>query len=125
MADSLLDEVIYNVLTNAIKYDEHEGVIVDISAKPVEFEGKKFAEVRIADRGIGIQDELKDKVFTREFKKLVKADRLSLQRSRGAGMGLSLVKSLVERYGGSVWVENRVPDDYTRGSVFVIMLPRP
>ena len=125
MADSLLDEVIYNVLTNAIKYDEHEGVIVDISAKPVEFEGKKFAEVRIADRGIGIQDELKDKVFTREFKKLVKADRLSLQRSRGAGMGLSLVKSLVERYGGSVWVENRVPDDHTRGSVFVIMLPRP
>lgn len=75
--------------------------------------------------GIGIPDEFKDKVFSREFKKLVKSDRPILQKSRGAGMGLSLVRGLVERYGGKIWVENRVYDDYTRGSVFAFILAVP
>jgi signal transduction histidine kinase len=39
------------------------------------------------------------------------------------GLGLYLVKSLVESYHGSVWVEDRVPGDHTKGSRFVVMLP--
>jgi signal transduction histidine kinase len=125
MADNLIDEVFYNIFTNAIKYDEHEEIVVDVSVEPIEMEGKKVARIKISDHGVGIPDEHKDKVFSREFKKIVKADRPSHHRSRGAGMGLSLVKSLVDRYNGKIWVENRVYDDYTRGSVFVIILPRP
>jgi len=125
MADGLLDEVTYNLLTNAIKYDEHDEAVVDVEASIVEHEGRRFAKVRVIDRGIGIPDDLKDKVFSREFKKLLKADRPILQKARGAGMGLSLVKALVERYGGEIWVENRVYDDYTRGSVFSFLLPTP
>jgi len=125
MADSFLDEVMYNLLTNAVKYDEHEEIVVDIDCSYVELEGRKYAQVRLTDRGIGIPDEFKDKVFTREYKKLVKPDRLILQKSRGAGMGLSLVKTLVERYGGRIWVENRVYDDYSRGSVFSFILAVP
>ena len=81
--------------------------------------------MKLTDRGIGIPDEFKDKVFTREYKKLVRPDRPILQRSRGAGMGLSLVKALVERYGGKIWVENRVYDDSTRGSSFIFILATP
>lgn len=125
MADSLLDEVVYNLLTNAIKYDEHEQAVVDVELSVVEHEGRRYSKVRVIDRGIGIPDELKDKVFSREFKKLVKPDRPILLKARGAGMGLSLVKALVERYGGKIWVENRVYDDYTRGSVFSFLLPTP
>jgi signal transduction histidine kinase/uncharacterized protein YigA (DUF484 family) len=125
MADSLLDEVVYNILTNAIKYDEHEEVEVDVELSIADFEGRNHAKVSIVDRGIGIPDEFKDKVFTRDFKKLVRADRPILQKSRGAGMGLSLVKSLIERYGGKIWVENRVYDDSSRGSVFSFILPIP
>jgi signal transduction histidine kinase len=40
-------------------------------------------------------------------------------------MGLSIVKALVDRYEGKIWVENRVYDDYTRGSVFNILLKKP
>lgn len=125
MADNLLGEVIYNLLTNAIKYDEHEQAVVDVELTVVEHEGRRYAKVRVIDRGIGIPDELKDKVFSREFKKLLKPDRPILQKARGAGMGLSLVKALIERYGGKIWVENRVYDDYTRGSVFAFMVPMP
>ena len=41
MADSFLDEVMYNLLTNAIKYDEHEEIVVDVDYTPVEFEGRR------------------------------------------------------------------------------------
>jgi signal transduction histidine kinase/uncharacterized protein YigA (DUF484 family) len=123
MADNLLDEVVYNLLTNAIKYDEHDEIDIDVELSVVDFEGRKQARVRVTDRGVGIPDEFKDKVFSRDFRKLVKADRPIVQKSRGAGMGLSLVKSLVERYGGKVWVENRVYDDSSRGSVFAFVLP--
>ena len=125
MADSLIDEIGYNILTNAIKYDEHEEVMIDIDTEVVELEGKKYISVRITDRGSGIPDDLKDKVFSREFKKLYRPERSAVQKARGAGMGLSLVKSLVDRYGGKIWVENRVYEDCTRGSTFAFMLPKP
>lgn len=125
MADNLIDEVFYNLLTNAIKYDEHEAAVIEVEVEIVEVEGKRSAKVRIADHGIGIPDDLKDKVFAKGFKDLVRPDRLVLQKSRGAGMGLRLVKALVDRYGGKIWIENRVYDDYTRGSVFTVLLPKP
>jgi signal transduction histidine kinase len=46
------------------------------------------------------------------------------QKTKGAGMGLSIVSSLIERYGGKIWIEDRVYDDFSRGSVFNILLPR-
>ena len=125
MADNFLDDVMYNLVTNAVKYDEHEEIILDVEYALVEFEGRNYAQVKVIDRGIGIPDEFKDKVFSREYKKLVKPDRPILQRARGAGMGLSLVRALVERYGGRIWVENRVYGDYTRGSIFTFILAVP
>lgn len=125
MADNLIDEVFYNLLTNAIKYDEHEKVEIQVEVEIVESDGKRNAKTRIADNGVGIPDDLKDKVFQKGFRDLVMQERPFLQKSKGAGMGLSLVKALVDRYGGRIWIENRVYDDYTRGSVFTVLLPKP
>jgi signal transduction histidine kinase/uncharacterized protein YigA (DUF484 family) len=122
VADNFLEEVIYNLLTNSIKYDDHEEVVIDVEARPVELEHRNYVNVRVIDRGVGIPDDLKDKVFSREFRKLV---RPTTQKPKGAGMGLSIVKALMTRYGGKIWVENRVYDDYTRGSVFNLLLQRP
>ncbi|MGQ9588240.1 MAG: GAF domain-containing sensor histidine kinase [Thermoplasmata archaeon] len=124
MADNLVGEVIYNILTNSIKYDDHEMIVVDVEVRTVEFEGKRYAQVRVVDRGIGIPDDLKEKVFSREPRGLLRAERPAVQKAKGAGMGLSIVKALVDRYGGKIWVENRVVDDYTKGSVFNVLLPK-
>ena len=124
VADSFLDEVLYNVFTNSIKYDEHDDVVIDVETKMVEFENRDYAEIRVIDCGVGIPNDMKDKIFSREYRNLVKQDRAPHSRPKGAGMGLSIVKSLLDRYGGRIWVENRVRDDFTRGSVFVILLPK-
>ena len=125
LADNLLDEVFYNLLTNAIRYDEHEEVFIEVEVEVVEVEGRRSAKVSIADHAIGIPDELKGKIFIRGFKDLIRQDRPVLQKSKGAGMGLSLVKALVDRYEGKIWIENREYDDYTRGSIFTVLLPKP
>lgn len=125
IADDFLEEVLYNLFTNAIKYDQHEEVVIDVDTRPAKLEGKDFVQVRIVDRGIGIPDELKEKIFSVEFRKLAREQSLLSSRVKGAGMGLSIVRSLVERYGGKVWVENRVCDDHTRGSVFNLLLATP
>jgi signal transduction histidine kinase len=44
-------------------------------------------------------------------------------RAKGMGIGLFLVKSLVDSFGGKVWIADRVPGDYTKGAKFVVMLP--
>jgi len=124
VADSFLDEVLYNVFTNSIKYDEHDDVVIDVETKMVEFENRDYAEIRVIDCGVGIPNDMKDKIFSREYRNLVKQDRAPHSKPKGAGMGLSIVKSLLDRYGGRIWVENRVRDDFTRGSVFVILLPK-
>ena len=124
VADNFLDEVLYNLLTNSIKYDDHEEVVIDVETKPAELEGKSYINVRVIDRGTGIPDDLKDKVFSREFRRM-RPERPMPQKPRGAGMGLSIVKGLMDRYLGKIWVENRVYDDYSRGSVFNLLLPTP
>ncbi len=123
VADNFLDEVIYNLLTNAIKYDDHEEVVIDIETKPEELEGRSYVGIKVIDRGVGIPDEFKEKVFSRDFRKLPRSERPMGQKTKGAGMGLSIVSSLIDRYGGKIWIENRVYEEYSRGSVFNILLP--
>jgi signal transduction histidine kinase len=125
VADSFLDDVIYNLLTNSIKYDDHEEVIIDVETKAAELEGKDYINLRIIDRGVGIPDDLKVKVFSKDFRKTVRADRHQSQKSMGAGMGLSIVNALMDRYKGKIWIENRVYEDSSRGSIFNLLLPTP
>jgi signal transduction histidine kinase/uncharacterized protein YigA (DUF484 family) len=124
VADSFLDEVLYNVFTNSIKYDEHDEILIDVETKMVEFETREYVEIRVIDRGVGIPDEMKDKIFSREYRNSAKQDRSLHPKPKGAGMGLSIVKALLDRYGGRIWVENRIRDEFRKGSVFILLLPK-
>ena len=76
--------------------------------------GKRFYDVSIADNGYGIPDELKLKLFNRFQRGTTKA--------HGKGLGLFIVKSLLEQVGGDVVIEDRVPGDYARGAKFIVSL---
>jgi PAS domain S-box-containing protein len=113
-ATELIRDVFTNLIGNAVKHAD--GPVNIYIALLRAFEGgREFHQVVIEDDGPGIGDAMKAKVFVRQFR--------GPGRTKGSGLGLYLVKKLVEDYGGRVWVEDRVPGDHTKGAKFVVLLP--
>jgi signal transduction histidine kinase/ActR/RegA family two-component response regulator len=106
-----LEQVVGNLLQNAVKYTPSGGAIhVAVERTPRE------AILRVHDRGIGIDPEMLPHVF----QMFTQADR-SLDRAQGGlGLGLALVRGLVERHEGSVTAES---PGRGRGSTFTVRLP--
>lgn len=107
-ANDMLGSVFRNLLSNAIQHNDKNPPTVTVSAS----ERDGTVEVRVADNGPGIPDAQKEEVFGKGEKGL---------ESSGAGIGLYLVRSLVESYGGSVELKDR--DGDADGAVFVVTLP--
>ncbi len=114
LADDLLKDVFTNLIGNAIKHSPPERPLtVGINvAKTVE-QGRSYYRICVEDDGPGIEDSQKKELFK----------RLSTGAARTKGLGLYLVYTLVESYGGQVRVEDRVPGDRSRGSRFIVLLP--
>ncbi|WP_053946935.1 PAS domain-containing protein [Halolamina sediminis] len=108
LADDMLESVFRNLLNNAVVHNDKELPELTVSAAVDD----DVVRLRIADNGPGIRDEHKELIFEEGEKGL---------DSDGTGLGLYLVQTLVERYGGDVWVEDNDPE----GSVFVLELRRP
>lgn len=107
---SKLHQVVYNLLSNAIKYS-HKGGKIRIFVR----ERDQEAVLGVADQGIGIPQKDLPLVFERFY-------RTDLSRSRktgGVGIGLSIVRSIVQAHGGTVEVES----EEGAGSCFYIILP--
>jgi nitrogen-specific signal transduction histidine kinase len=105
-----VERIILNLLSNAVKFTNPGGEIrVNI------YDNIQYVNIIIEDTGIGIPEDKQDIIFER-FKQVNK----SLQRNHeGSGIGLSLVKSLVEMHGGSIKVHSALGN----GSRFSILIP--
>ncbi|MBU0685328.1 MAG: HAMP domain-containing histidine kinase [Candidatus Thermoplasmatota archaeon] len=115
MGNELADEIFTNILRNAVEYDPHDKIIVDVSIGEFTVEPRRYWCVSVADNGIGIPDSKKNIVFGRF--------NTGDERPPATGLGLSIVRAIVEAYHGMVWVEDRVPGDPSKGSVFRVALP--
>ncbi|WP_230741976.1 PAS domain S-box protein [Methanooceanicella nereidis] len=113
-ANDLLYDVFSNVLGNSIKHSKG-GLIIRIVIDQITMEEKEFCMVSIEDNGPGIPDELKDKLFTLYPK--------GKPRVSGKGLGIYLIKTLVDDFGGKISIEDRVPGDHTKGVRFIIFIP--
>jgi signal transduction histidine kinase len=113
-ANELLYDVFTNLMTNAIKHTGEQASISIVMEK-IKENGRQVCRISVEDNGPGIPDDLKAVIFNRMLK--------GSTRSKGMGLGLYLVKSLVDSYDGSVRVEDRVPGDHTQGARFVVQLP--
>jgi len=110
LADDLLPEVFANLIGNAVK---HGGPGVAITVRTGEDEGSVW--VSVEDTGPGVPDDQKEAIFHRYEQK---------KRGVGEGLGLYLVRILIDRYGGKVWVEDRVPGHPEQGAAFVFTLKK-
>ncbi|ADB57689.1 PAS domain S-box protein [Archaeoglobus profundus] len=106
VADEGLRAVIENIVQNAIQHGKTDRVDIRISRV------HDYCEIRIADYGKGIPDEIKSRIFEEGF---------TYGESAGTGMGLYIAERIVERYGGKIWVEDNEP----QGTTFVIRLKSP
>lgn len=111
---TLMKEVFCNIINNSIKHTEGD-VTIEINVDKSEKPGKKFYDVSIADNGPGIPDDLKLKLFNR----FQRGDT----KTHGKGLGLYIVRSLVEKVDGDVRIEDRVTGDFSKGAKFVVSLP--
>ena len=96
---SVLEEIVYNLVDNAIKYNKQNGR-VEVTIAPIE--GK--ATLIVEDNGIGISEENKDRIFERFYR----VDKSHSKAVGGTGLGLSIVKHGVEQHNGKLSIQSEV-----------------
>lgn len=111
----LFELALSNIIGNAIKYNTHNGIVESIIE---EREGDTF--LTVADNGIGIPEEDKNKMF-REFYRSTNAKQKGVE---GTGLGLSVVKEIIEHHGGDIWFKSpsRLQSEGRRGTEFTILI---
>jgi len=103
LADKALYSVISNIVRNAITHGKANNICINMEEKD------GMCEIRIADDGKGIPDEIKGKIFSEGY---------THGKTGNTGLGLYIIQKTIERYGGDISVEDNKP----KGTVFVIKL---
>jgi signal transduction histidine kinase len=106
-----LRRVFSNLLDNAIKFNREGGEVL-IEAR----EKGNFVEVSVSDTGIDIPEDQLDKIFD----KFYQVDSSARRAYGGTGLGLVIVKSIIDAHGGEIWVESELG----KGSKFTFTLPK-
>ncbi|MCB0369523.1 MAG: HAMP domain-containing histidine kinase, partial [Bdellovibrionales bacterium] len=106
-----IERVLINLIENAIKYSAKETVIININLT----QRKGHTELKFSDNGIGIEQENLNQLFEPFFR----VNQARTPDGGGFGLGLSIVKSIVESHGGKISVESTIH----HGTTFLITLP--
>ncbi len=114
--NELLLEVFENLLINSIKHNDNSKINILIKIFKEKRETNDYIRIEFQDNGKGIEDSRKEKIFNRFFSRDSKVN--------GMGLGLSLVRKIITTYNGKIWVEDKIKDDYSKGSNFIILLPK-
>lgn len=108
-----LNQVFLNLINNAIKYTDEGDILVSIKRGSYNGNSNKnndtVALVQIIDTGLGIQENIKQKLFS----KFTKGTKV------GTGLGLFICKNIVESHGGKIWAENNID----KGAIFSFTIP--
>jgi signal transduction histidine kinase len=109
-----MTEVFHNLISNAIKYNENPQPVVEVGCveKPNERTGVVEYQFHVRDNGVGIKKEYFDKIF-QLFQRLHRDDQ-------GTGIGLTIVKRVIEWHGGRIWLES----EEGKGTTFYFTLPK-
>jgi len=113
-ANELIFDVFENILINAVKHNREPTIEIQIKISKNIIDNTNYVKMEFIDNGIGIPDIMKDIIFQRDVKK---------EKAGGIGLGLLLIKRILESYNGNVKVEDKIPGDYSMGSNFIVQIP--
>lgn len=113
-ANSLLKEIFINLIGNSIKHSTGP-LDVYVHVDKTFGGGRDYFTVTVEDNGPGIPDQAKARLFDEQL--------CQGQMVRAKGLGMCIVKSLVDSFQGKIEVEDRVPEDYSKGVRFRVLLP--
>lgn len=105
-----IERIMLNLLSNAVKFSKEKGNI-----KVELHDLGEWVQIKVMDNGIGIPEEKIDSIFD----KFVQSEELFTRSHEGSGVGLALVRSIVENHGGVVYANSII----NRGSEFIVELP--
>lgn len=111
---SMVEEIIYNLLDNGIKYNK-DGGRVALTLSKIRADEEEMAEIIVEDTGIGIPQEALERIFERFYR----VDKSHSKAVGGTGLGLSIVKHAVMLHHGKIAVESKEG----KGTVFTVNLP--
>ena len=106
----MMERIMLNLLSNAIKFTDNNGyIMVDVEEK------EESVVITVKDTGIGIREDKIKEIFDR----FIQVNKTTIREHEGSGIGLSLVKALVEMHKGKIYIKS----EYGKGSEFIIELP--
>lgn len=115
LGNELLNEAIENILLNSIIHNDNEEIHISIGISKVVRDQKPYIRVDFSDNGRGIKDSRKKIIFNRAYNQN--------KTTIGMGLGLSLVRIILEKLDGYVWIEDRILGDYKQGCKFIVLIP--
>lgn len=110
-----LKHALQNLLSNAAKYGTKGSNWIGIFASKATDKGRAMVEIRVADHGPGIPEDEQEHIFDPFFR----GQRAVQDQVHGTGLGLNLVKKIVEAHGGTI----RVKSDPLKGAEFIVLIP--
>lgn len=112
--ENKFQQIMINLLDNAAKYSFEKGTISVLAANKDE----NFVSIKVVDHGVGINPES----FSKIFEKFARIENHLTRKAQGSGLGLYIVKNLIEKMGGQIFVESctELPNS---GSTFEVILP--
>ncbi len=114
---NMIDTVLRNLITNAIKFTPKGGEIIIKAHTLTDENNQKITEITVKDSGVGISPEIQSNLF----KITETISTKGTENETGTGLGLILCKEFVEKHDGKIWVES----EEGKGSIFHFMLPFP
>lgn len=116
LAKDDLYQILFNLVENGIKYNRDNGTVtIYLEERAMESEEKCEAVFRVVDTGVGIPEESLPYVFDRFYR----VDKARSRKAGGSGLGLSIVREIVQRHHGTITVTS----EYGSGSTFTVCFP--
>ncbi len=113
--DELIDELLTNLFRNSISGGDLPTVEIQLEISNWKFDENAGYLLKMTDNGKGVPDDLKERVLGGKTN--------DTECVPGKGLGLSLVKGIIERYGGRIWFEDRMKGNYKEGTMIMVFFP--